>query len=120
MKQIPKDLIEIINYAISFIGSETNDWFMIKRELVNLFPPSKRSRFSRRHFSTKKHILNSFDKSVINYWEKQNEIVLWVDPGKLHPEDWVQKPHGWALRELNEQRRQQKQKAATAASKDSD
>lgn len=106
---IPETLLEIIDYAIAYIGTETDDWFRIKKELANLFPPRERSRFSRRHFSTKKHILNSFDKQVINYWEEQTGAKLWVDPEKLHPTDWIQKPHGWALREFNEQRRRSKE-----------
>ena len=111
MSQIPDNLLEIIDYAISFIGSESRDWFRIKRELANLFPPSERSRFSRRHYSTKKHILNLFDEQVINYWEETVGVKLWVDPEKLHPENWIQKPHGWAIREFNEQRRRSSEEA---------
>ncbi len=107
MSEIPENLVEIIDYAASYIGTETSDWFRIKRELANLFPPRERSRFSRRHHSTKKHILNLFDKQVITYWESKLDVKLWVDPEKLHPEDWIRKPHGWAIREFNERRKQE-------------
>lgn len=102
---IPADLVEIIDYAFSYIGSETNDWFRIKRELVNLFPSQQRSNFSRRHYSTKKHTLNLFDKAVIKLWEKKLGSKLWIDPNKLHPSDWVQRPSGWGLQKYNEQRK---------------
>jgi len=111
MNKIPEKMLEIIDYAIGYIGTESLDWFKIKRELVNLTPPRDRSLFSRRHYSTKKHILNLFDKQVINYWEQTLGVKLWIDPDKLHPENWVQKPHGWAIREINEQRQRSKEKA---------
>jgi hypothetical protein len=106
--EIPPALLQIINYGIEYMGTVTDDWFRIKKELANLFPPEERSRFSRRHYSTKKHILNLFDKSVITYWEKTTGIKLRIDPKKLHPENWVQRKHGWGLREFNEKRRKQR------------
>jgi len=102
---IPKELKEIIDYVVDYVDGSTCDWFTIKMQIINMFPPKERSRFSRRHYSTKKHILNSFDKAVINYWEKQTGTTLWIDPEKLHPEDWVQRPHGWKLFEFNEKRK---------------
>ena len=102
---IPENLKILIDYTISYVGDATNDWFRIKMEIINNFPPKYRKLFSRRHYSTKKHILNSFDKEVINYWKEKTGIVLWVDPEKLHPENWVQRPKGWRLIEINEQRK---------------
>ena len=110
--EIPLALLQIINYGIDYMGTTTYDWFRIKKELVNLFPPGERSRFSRRHYSTKKHILNLFDKSVITYWEKTTGTRLWIDPEKLHPENWVRREQGWGLREFNEKRREQRQNIA--------
>jgi hypothetical protein len=72
---IPEHLKELIDYVIDYVGDVSDDWFTIKKELVNNFPPRERSRFSRRHFSTKKHILNEFDYAVIDYWglQRHNE-----------------------------------------------
>jgi len=101
---IPEDLKKLIDYTILY-ASDTNDWFKIKMEIINNFPPKQRSLFSRRHYSTKKHILNSFDWEVIKYWENKTGKKLWIDPKKLHPENWIHKPRGWRLVEINEQRK---------------
>lgn len=109
---IPNSLLSLIDYVIAYVDGASNDWFRIKMEIINQFPPKERSRFSRRHQSTRKHILNSFDRAVINYWETKTSSELWIDPEKLHPEDWVHRPHGWKIIEINEQRRQQREKRA--------
>jgi len=110
---IPKRLLSIIDYVIDYIGDNSDDWFKIKMEIINNFPPNERSRFSRRHYSTKKHILNSFDKKVITYWESKTGMKLWVDPNKLHPDNWTAKGRGCGLRKFNEQRRRQKEAETT-------
>lgn len=106
---IPNKLKEIIDYVIDYVGNSSNDWFSIKKELVNLFPPKERSRFSRRHYSTKKHLINDFDREVIKYWEQKTGNKLFIDESKLHPNTWQRKPKGWGLVEINEKRRKQKE-----------
>lgn len=100
------DLKNLIDYVINYVGNSSNDWFTIKRELVNVFPPKKRSLFSRRHFSTKKHTLNDFDYEVIAYWEKKTGNKLVIDEKKLHPKNWKRKPKGWGLQKYNRERAQ--------------
>lgn len=104
---IDQNLRYIIDYVFEYVDSSSNDWFRIKQEIINNFPPKSRSLFSRRHKATRKHILNSFDREVITYWESKSGSKLWVDPDKLHPADWVWRPSGWKIREINEQRKQQ-------------
>ena len=108
---IPEHLQERIDYVIAYVDGSSNDWFRIKMEIINQFPPKERSRFSRRHYSSRKHILNSFDRAVINYWETKTSSTLWLNPEKLHPDDWTHRPHGWKLNEINEERRQQREKS---------
>lgn len=105
---IPNELKEIIKYVIDYAGDSSNDWFQVKKELVNLFPPKERTRFSRRHYSTKKHLINDFDREVIKYWENQTGNRLLIDETKLHPESWEQQPRGWGLAVYNERRKQKK------------
>jgi len=99
------EIKSLIDYVIYYVGNSCNDWFIIKQQIVNHFPPIYRSLFSRRHYSTKKHILNSFDYQVITYWKEKTGNDLWINPNKLHPKDWKRKPKGWALKEINEERR---------------
>lgn len=104
---IPDKLKEIIEYAADYIGDSTDDWFRVKKELVNLFPPKQRSKFSRRHYSTKLHSINEFEMAVMNYWKNATGVELQVDENRLHDPNWEQKPRGWGLRKFNDERRRQ-------------
>jgi hypothetical protein len=110
MSTIQGRLKEIIDYVISYVEDATDDWFRIKLEIINNCPAEYRRLFSRRHYSTKKHILNSFDWEVINYWQEKTGIKLKIDPAKLHPENYVHTPNGWRLIENNEQRKKEREK----------
>lgn len=105
---IPNELKEIIDYVIDYASESSNDWFQIKKELVNLFPPKERSRFSRRHYSTKKQLINDFDRAVMKYWESQTGQKLFIDDTKLHPKSWKKQPRGWGLAAYNDKRHKQK------------
>jgi len=109
---IPNELKEIIDYVIDYASKSSNDWFRIKKELIKLFPPKERSRFSRRHYSTKKQIINDFDREVIKYWEKQTGQKLFIDETKLHSSSWKRRPKGWGLAVYNEKRRREKAKSS--------
>lgn len=104
---IPDDLKKLIDYVVGYVGTASDDWFAIKKEIVNIFPPKDRSRFSRRHYSTKKHVLNDFDYEVIDYWEEKTGVELIIDETKLHPENWKPRPRGWGLQQYNEERQKQ-------------
>lgn len=106
------DLLAIekyLNYLFEFIGDET-DWFKIKVQLVNLCPPKVKKLFSRRHYSTKKHTINDFERKVIDYIQTRSDRTLFIDDTKLHDPNWVSRPRGWALCELNRSRKTLQQK----------
>lgn len=103
-------LKNIINDTILFVNDQTNDWFKIKQLLVNQFPPKQRCNFSRRHYSTKKHIMNSFDIEILTYWEENSGIKLWIDPNKLHPPSWKRHRRGWGLKKYNAKRQHEIEK----------
>ena len=109
---IPDNLKEIVDYVADYVADSTDDWFLIKRELVNNFPPKERVRFSRRHFSTKKHTINDFDRLVIDYWENLTGNKLSINEDKLHSQNWVQKPKGWGLKKYNDERKRNKSTSA--------
>lgn len=105
---IPDSLKQIIDYAAEYIEDSTDDWFEVKKQLVNLFPPKQRSCFSRRHFSTKKHTINEFEQEVMAYWKAKTGVELEIDESRLHDPNWKQRPRGWGLQRYNEQRRREK------------
>lgn len=100
--------IQIMEYVISYVGDSTNDWFKIKKELINCYPRRLRSRFSRRHYSTKLFFVNDFEKEIMKQWTKITGIELFIDSSKLHPATWKRRPQGWGLRVYNEKRKIQK------------
>jgi len=99
---------ELIDYVFDFVNNETNDWFIIKTQIIQNFPPKSRKKFAKRHYSTKKRMINDFDLEVISYWEKKSGSRLVINQELLHPSDWKQRPSGWALKAINEQRKRQK------------
>lgn len=101
---IPDKLKEHINNVADYIGQETNDWLVIKRQLIYSFPNEGRKMFSVRHPCTKKQIINEFDKIVMLYWEEITGIQPVIEPSKIHSDDWVYKKKGWALDIYNKSR----------------
>lgn len=95
-----------LSYLFEFIGNE-NDWFKIKVELVNICPPKIKKLFSRRHYSTKKHIINDFERKVIEYIQTTTNRVLFIDQTRMHDPNWVPRPKGWALQEINRKRKKE-------------
>ena len=49
---------------------DTDDWLVLKRELVKICPPSIRGKFSRRHPITKKQMTNDFERSLATRWSE--------------------------------------------------
>ena len=103
--QLTNDITELINYVIEYVDGASTDWLTIRKEIIRMMPPKERSRFSRRHYSTKLPIINDFDRAIIVYWKKQTGIELIIDVSKLHPEFWIPKPKGWGFKVYNEERR---------------
>jgi hypothetical protein len=103
---IPANLKPRIDEVIAYVADTTCDYLLVKRQLINNFPPSSRTLFSARHPCTKKHQLNEFDKLIISYWETKTGVKLVVDADKLHSDAWEHKKKGWALSLLNQERKQ--------------
>lgn len=102
---IPDKLKERIDEVVGYVGATTDDYLLVKRQLINTFPSSSRSLFSARHPCTKKHELNDFDKAVIAYWYLQTGVQLAIPPEKLHDPTWEHRKKGWALTLFNQERK---------------
>lgn len=53
---------------IATYASDTDDWLMIKRELLVLLPVHERELFSRRHPVTKQQTTNDYEDILIDIW----------------------------------------------------
>ncbi len=98
-----------INFVAKYIGTKTNDWLIIKRHLINSFNSNDRNLFSCRHPCTKKQIINSFDLSVMDYWKEVTGVEVFLNPEKIHDPNWIHRPKGWKLRQINNERKNKKQ-----------
>lgn len=116
---IQDNLKQIIDYAADYIEDSTADWFRVKAEIARLFPPKDRSLFTRRHYSTKKHTINDFEREVMVYWLEKTGVRLEIDASKLHDPNWIQRPKGHGLATYNARRKREvnerKQKEANPA-----
>lgn len=98
----------VLNYATS-----TNNWLSVKKEILWKLPCWKRKEFSKRHYSSKKHIINAFEQQIIDYWYDSTGIALTIPEDKMHDVSWTRHKRGWGLKVYNRMR----QKAAAKRKK---
>ena len=103
--ELSVEIKEKIKFVADYIGNSTNDWLTIKKQLINNFAGSQRGLFSKRHPRTKKQIVNDFDRLVMDYWYLLTGVSVILDKNKIHDPDWIYKPKGWRLREINNERK---------------
>lgn len=106
MAQIDPKILEKLEYVSKYVGTETNDWIRVKKELLNTISPKLRSHFSRRHKTSKKHFLNDFEKELIKIWYGLTGVQLKIEDSRLHQASDERPPRYWALMELNKQRQE--------------
>lgn len=94
---LPEIVKERIEFVSKYIGTDTSDWLVVKHHISLSLPKTHRGLFSRRHKTTKKQIVNEFDKLVMNYWKQLTGIDLILEPSKIHDPNWVKKPDCWGL-----------------------
>lgn len=97
-----------IELVAKYVGSQSNDWLKIKKELVNNLKQEYRHHFSRRHKTSKKQIINDFEKEVMAYWKQITGITLTIDDSLLHKQEDERPPKHWAIFKINEERSRQK------------
>ena len=66
-----KDILEEIN-----IVYKEKDWLIVKKYLLKSLSPQKKKKFSKRNYLSKKHSINEYEKSLIEYYEKKFNIKL--------------------------------------------
>lgn len=98
-------LRERIEFVAGYIGDATTDWLLVKKHILYILCNDDRKLFSRRHFSTKKQIINSFENEVINFWKDLTGVLLILDESRRQSDNWIHKPSGHALIEINAERK---------------
>ena len=59
-----------------------NDWLVVKKYILKYLNPTYRRRFSTRDEKTKKHTINDFESSLIDYYQQQFNVRLELDEEK--------------------------------------
>jgi len=117
MNQIPDKVLQIVDYVMNYVPSETQNWLSVKKEILWICPPKMRSLFTRRHYSTKKHSLNDLERLIITYWRSEVGATLEIPQNQIHNTEWKRHRPGWGLKRYNKERqrnakRRQKQRAS--------
>lgn len=107
---LEKEIVERIKFVARYVGSESNDWFRIKKELINTLKPHHRRLFSKRHKTSKKFFVNDHEKEIMTLWKVLTNTTLVIDSQKLHQPSDERPPRHWALMQLNNKRKEEKQK----------
>lgn len=102
MNTLDDSIKKKIDYVIEFIGDSTDDWLLVKQQIVRSVANSIRVLFSKRHYITLKQIPNEFDKMVMQYWEERTGVQLKIPESKLQDPNYVPGEFGWKIREINE------------------
>lgn len=68
-----KTLDDAISFVSSYVGN-TNDWVVIKKELLKSLPSQDRMYFSTRDPKTKKQSMNSFEEIIAEKWYNKTGI----------------------------------------------
>jgi hypothetical protein len=85
-KKIKKTDDEKINELISEIADvyKGNDWLVVKKYILKYLDPAVKTKFSTRHYISKKHSLNEFELDLIDKYYQKYNIRLELDDSKKH------------------------------------
>ena len=73
------DLLKEINSVY-----KDNDWLEVKKYILKSVSPEIRKNFSKRDYLSKKHIINEYEKNIINIYYKNFNILLELKKEKIH------------------------------------
>lgn len=102
--KLEKDICDKIHFVSRYVGTETEDWFAVKKEIFLTLNPKQRGLLSRRHKTSKKFYVNEFEMEIMKFWEGITGIKLKIDATLLHKASDERPGRYWALMELNKQR----------------
>jgi len=63
---------------VATYAADTDDWLMVKRELLVLLPVCERELFSRRHPVTKRQTTNDYEDILIDVWFELTGMRLMI------------------------------------------
>lgn len=87
--KIPEQHLQVIKELLDEILEFYNDnnWLIVKKYILRYSHPDVRKYFSTRNSKTKKHILNDFEKQLINYCNNIYGVQLILNKEDEHYEE---------------------------------
>jgi len=95
------DFIKQIAFVASYVGTESDDWFRIKKQILWALHPRFRGNFTKRHNVSRKLYINDFETQLMAYWESVTGVKLKVDEARLHTDADLRMPRHWGLMNHN-------------------
>ena len=83
--EIHENILELMD-EIADVYKE-NDWLVIKKYIVRYSRSELRKYFSTRHPKTKNHVINNFEKKLIDIYKQKYNIKLVLDEDKKHKDN---------------------------------
>lgn len=96
---------DYVDYVLEYAADISTNWLDIKTQILFVLPAEYRILLAKRHYSTKKRIINDLEKYIISYWENKTNKQIFIDEERLHNLNWIRREKGWALKLINEQRK---------------
>mgnify|MGYP001410532036 CR=1 FL=1 len=82
---IDENIIEIItDYNKVFL--EDNSWLKLKKYLLKSISPEERKKFSKRHYNSKKQVINDYEKNIIDLYFNKFNVKLVLKDSEKHNE----------------------------------
>lgn len=104
----PYKIKKALGIVVKALNEKTDQWIIVKKEILKMLPPHLRSLFGLRHPVTKKQILNEMDLIVIDFWLHQTGKQLKVD---IHNEKtYTYRGRGFGLKQWHKMKKTQKEK----------
>ena len=89
------EILELLDELMEYY--EDDNWLIVKKYILRYSHPDTRKNFSTRHIKTKKHTLNSFEKSIISFCKEKYSKELVLYPKDDH-EIYVKSKNKWNLK----------------------
>jgi len=72
---VPSEIIRAIEEILVYFGRE-DSWMVFKKELLKTLNPKHRRGFSLRDPKTKQNSINTFERTIIEYWRELTGVQL--------------------------------------------
>ena len=78
MSEVPRNVAQAVRFASFWVRGLTDDWVIVKEEILNELANADRSLFSKRDPRTKSSVLNPMEEAIVEMWRSLTGVTLQV------------------------------------------